>query len=136
MVINHRRFAMDVPAILDNADEYGYGPIGDQGLMLRFYGPNAVNLTRLDIRFNYKPYWPFPANMSSVLIIHWHGLKPGVCLRCLLANRTLKHPATVCTTECHKYKQATLGIWPVYMRDQGQYMLWCMADWMQEMLMD
>lgn len=130
MLVNMAKFTADIPAILDNADEFEYGPVVDQGLMLRFYGPQGAQIARLPRQFNYKPYWQFPPNVSEVYILHWHGLKPGRCLQCLMANRLAPKPVEQCpwATVCVGFKNA-LALWGAFVRDQGLWMHWCRSDW-------
>lgn len=134
MFVNMAKFSADIPALLDNADQFEYGPVVDQGLMLRFYGPQGAQIARLPRHLNYRPYWPFPTNVSQVAILHWHGLKPGRCLQCLMENRLAlaRKPELLCPgdTACAGFKNA-LSLWGAFVRDDGLWMHWCRNDWAQ-----
>jgi len=81
MVINVKRFAQDIPSILENArKKIGY-PANDQAMLNNYRMAKDVpehKFKMLPMHYNWKTYWELePTDFSQLKIIHTHGPKIG-----------------------------------------------------------
>lgn len=95
--------------------------------MLQYFGSR---LSLLAPTWNYRPYWPQPkVGEEQPRILHWHGIKPGPCLSCILKHR-LKGAAV--DKEC---KPPTcivdyLTLWHM-VKDNGEHYIQSLMEYLQ-----
>lgn len=88
--------------------------------MFRYFGDR---ISLLDPSWNYKPYWDQPGpGEEPARIMHWHGMKPGLCLTCMLKHRfqgvtTVREKCKLPAVPCY---DAYLGLWS-RITDNGEH---------------
>lgn len=87
MVINVTAWAAHYNGLIATLDDPSLKLSGNQAQMFHYFGDRV---SFLDPSWNYKPYWAHPGpGEEQPRIMHWHGIKPGPCLTCLLTHRLL-----------------------------------------------